>query len=186
MREVTNGAIPLLEDGEMIKKWDYHEFLPLTKEQEGIAWEKLQQTPDWWLNFPTVLDPDGWDYFLANLYYRRSENLECYFITSRAMTEGDSVFYQSLQWLKKHGAYDPQVIVSSKKGLIAEALDLNYFIDDNLQNCLSIKDHAEDCTVFMVDYPYNRGIVSSSLIISVKNLRQFTDAVLEKEFGNEQ
>ena len=61
------------------------------------------------------------------------------FLTTRPSTKGDLVQLQSQQWLEAHGFQYPSVfVVQRSRGKIADALQLDAFVDDRPENCLDI------------------------------------------------
>src|SRR5690606_27674707 len=58
---------------------------------------------------------------------------------SRPRTAGDIVQLQSQRWLERHGFDYPSLfVVSTSRGRIAAALELDVVVDDRPENCLDI------------------------------------------------
>jgi hypothetical protein len=64
---------------------------------------------------------------------------EVFFITQRPKTEGETVQRQTQRWLVSQGFDLPSVLVlGGSRGAAANALRLNYHVDDSTQNCLDV------------------------------------------------
>jgi len=68
-----------------------------------------------------------------------AQRWEVMFLTSRPSTAGDIVQVQSQRWLRRLGFELPSVfVVSTSRGRIASALELDVVVDDRPENCLDI------------------------------------------------
>jgi hypothetical protein len=64
---------------------------------------------------------------------------EVMFLTSRPRTAGDIVQVQSQRWLQRLGFHLPSLyVVSTSRGRIANALELDVVVDDRPENCLDV------------------------------------------------
>jgi hypothetical protein len=70
--------------------------------------------------------------------------------------------------------------VEKNKGPLAEALKLDYFLDDKPENCEDVNDCAPGCRVFLREWPWNSNIPTNWNIGTVKNLRDFIQIVEER------
>lgn len=144
--------------------------LGLTPEQLEGVWRRIREEHNFWTNLKRVegvnvnaLDP------LADH--------KLYFITSRVPTIGNSVEYQTAQWLLFALAQEfPTVIVTDKKGPVAAALELDYFIDDRPKNCNEVKDHRPACNVFMKSTAHNAGQTYRG-INRVRDVNEFVEEI---------
>ena len=69
----------------------------------------------------------------------RERRWEVIFLTTRPSTAGELVQLQSQRWLEAHGFQYPSVfVVQRSRGKIADALQLDAFVDDRPENCLDI------------------------------------------------
>jgi hypothetical protein len=98
-------------------------------------WREIKATPDFWVALEP-LDPGA---------VRRIHQLmlqyrwEVFFITQRPATEGDTVQRQTQRWLVQQGFDLPSVLVlGGSRGAAANALRLNYHVDDSAQNCIDV------------------------------------------------
>ena len=69
----------------------------------------------------------------------RARRWEVIFLTTRPSSAGDLVQLQSQRWLEANGFQYPSVyVVHRSRGKIADALQLDAFVDDRPENCLDI------------------------------------------------
>lgn len=109
--------------------------LDLTARQQMQLWDHVKGQENFWQSLPE-LEP-GIISRIANT--ARQRRWEVIFLTTRPPTAGDLVQYQSQVWLEQHGFQYPSVfVVQRSRGKIADALDLDAFVDDRPENCLDI------------------------------------------------
>jgi hypothetical protein len=109
--------------------------LPLTRRQERQLWDEVLQIENFWETLDET-EP-GIIQRLADL--ARVRRWETIFLTSRPRTAGDPVQIQSQRWLRAHGFELPSLfVVSTSRGKIAAALELDVVVDDRPENCLDI------------------------------------------------
>ena len=109
--------------------------LPLSRRQERQLWDEVRQIENFWETLDET-EP-GIIRRLADL--ARVRRWEMIFLTSRPRTAGDPVQVQSQRWLRAHGFELPSLfVVSTSRGKIAAALELDVVVDDRPENCLDI------------------------------------------------
>ena len=170
-REKYGKKLPKLKSSTDIKTWLFEEWYPITKEQvDELFNNDIDNSEDFWVNL-YLLDSDGWK--LLRSKFSNSNEYRIYFITHR--NKGQNLFNQTVQWLKNHGWNSPQVIFSKEKHKVINGLDIEYFIDDNLEICLEASEKTNAKT-FIMDYPYNR-IEGNNNLIRVNNLKEFMNYI---------
>jgi uncharacterized HAD superfamily protein len=109
--------------------------LHLTSKQQMQLWDHVKKIENFWTTLPE-LEPG----IIARIAaVSRARRWEVIFLTTRPATAGDLVQLQSQQWLQAHGFQYPSVfVVQRSRGKIADALDLDAFVDDRPENCLDI------------------------------------------------
>jgi len=109
--------------------------LHLTAGQQSKLWDHVKQVENFWTTLPE-LEPG----IIARIAKAaRDRRWEVIFLTTRPPTAGDLVQIQSQQWLSTHGFQYPSVfVVQRSRGRIADALQLDAFVDDRPENCLDI------------------------------------------------
>ena len=108
----------------------------LAKPQIDRLWRTVAATPNWWLDVPPY-EPDQ----IARLYSRvRQSRWEVFFMTSRPVSDGDSVQLQTQVWLERQGFLLPSVLTTpaGARGELARSLRLDIALDDRLVNCLEV------------------------------------------------
>lgn len=109
--------------------------LHLTARQQDQLWDHVKQIENFWATLPE-LEPGIISRIARTARERRWEVI---FLTTRPSTRGDLVQLQSQQWLEAHGFQYPSVfVVQRSRGKIADALQLDAFVDDRPENCLDI------------------------------------------------
>jgi len=109
--------------------------LHLTSKQQMQLWDHVKKIENFWTTLPE-LEP-GIISRIAKV--SRERRWEVIFLTTRPSTAGDLVQLQSQQWLEAHGFQYPSVfVVHRSRGRIADALQLDAFVDDRPENCLDI------------------------------------------------
>ena len=99
------------------------------------VWREIESTPDFWATLEPI-DP-GAVRRIHELMLRH--HWEVFFITQRPKTEGETVQRQTQRWLVGQGFDLPSVLVlGGSRGAAANALRLNYHVDDSTQNCLDV------------------------------------------------
>lgn len=146
--EMANEMFGYSLKAENQTEWD-HTCLGLSKKEEDAVWEVINTTPNWWYHELPAL-PE------TNLITEVARRHTVYFITNRNQTKvGMSIEEQSAHWVRRNfWIPNPTVIVTKQKGKVADALLLDYFIDDKLENCLDVAKHS-NTTVYLHDAPYN-------------------------------
>lgn len=111
------------------------EELHLTGRQQAQLWDHVKGVENFWTTLPE-LEPGIIARIAKAAHDRRWEVI---FLTTRPSTAGDLVQLQSQQWLSAHGFQYPSVfVVQRSRGRIADALQLDAFVDDRPENCLDI------------------------------------------------
>ena len=168
---------PILKDRTQIKQWNWHLWYPLPKKLIDDAWEHIiKYEYDFWVD---LLPLDYTDLLTFRNEIYNNYKVDTYFITSRVQTPGDSVVKQSQFWLNERGFKNPSVIVSDKKGIVCDALDISYFIDDKWDNCVEVKSRNPLCKVFCLNAEYNKEFVDNLGIIRVDNLKEFSNYIIK-------
>lgn len=158
------------DDSLIQNEWDF-DCLGMTKAEIDDLWDHIHNTPNWWTTLKTM---DG-AYSLGWL----CNNHTVYFITNRpTKTTGDSIEDQTKNWLMdSHYIECPTVIVCKNKGALASALDLDFFLDDNVPNVTDVSLTSPRTTTFIQDAPYNQECVSVPRLKSVNELVNLVQAM---------
>ena len=109
--------------------------LQLTARQQMQLWDHVKKIENFWTKLPE-LEPG----IIARIAKAASERQwEIIFLTTRPSTAGELTQLQSQRWLDAHGFRYPSVmVVQRSRGKIADALQLDAFVDDRPENCLDI------------------------------------------------
>jgi 5'(3')-deoxyribonucleotidase len=152
-------------EGAIQTGWGF-ETIGITNEETKQLWDVIDAIPNWWMELAKLPDTE-------TLNYICQEHL-VYFITNRKEGSGFPIELQSALWLvENHGIIMPTVLVNPKKGPLAKALALDYFIDDNTSNCTDVASSIGTDKVFIKDATYNQ----DSQMQRVKNLDEFLQKI---------
>lgn len=167
----------LFPEGYQPHTWNYPEALGYTNAEVSEVWDYIESSGDFW----RTLQP----YAGAAAAYRRwllagpplgGSFHEIYFITSRM---GRNVKFQTEEWCEEH-LYDvATVLISSKKGAIARALELDFYIDDRVANFLDVQETSPDTCVYLLDQPWNQHLITAHRIRRVDDFLQTVDHYTE-------
>ena len=109
--------------------------LALTSRQERELWDAIRSTRNFWETLDET-EPGIVSRLAATATERRWDVI---FLTSRPVSAGDPVQIQSQRWLQRLGFPLPALyVVSTSRGRIAHALELDVVVDDRPENCLDV------------------------------------------------
>ena len=159
------------ERGPRAWDWFYHDGY--TREEVEKAWAEINRQSNWWMR----LAPLSGASTLAMTIVDLERHHDIYFITSRASTPNAKA--QTELWLQSYiGLPRPTVLISSQKGLAAQALMLDAYIDDNVDNVLDVagvaKAYNAERKVFLLDKDYNQGALTPN-VTRVRSVGQMLD-----------
>jgi hypothetical protein len=103
--------------------------------RHDAVWRHIRSTRDFWTTLAPIHETA-----VRQIHAMMLEHCwEVFFITQRPATEGDTVQRQTQRWLVGQGFDLPSVLViSGLRGDAADALRLDYHVDDLAQNCLDV------------------------------------------------
>lgn len=138
--------------------WAWPRHYGYTPQEESATWENVKADCTFWYNLQPY--PETRE-VLQRLSRLVTEGHDVYFITSRP---GVRAKEQTEAWLVEHWyGHSPTVLISSAKGLCAQALKLGLYVDDRWENAVDVaSDHdingwipsgTETC---LVDRPWNQ------------------------------
>jgi hypothetical protein len=109
--------------------------LTLTSRQERQLWSEVKRIENFW----EMLDETEPGIVARLAEVARARQWDVIFLTSRPRSAGDTVQRQSQRWLRSRGFDLPSLfVVSSSRGKIAAAFELDVVVDDRPENCLDI------------------------------------------------
>lgn len=158
---------PLLTTADQ-KKWN--EWVGLDSKQISYLWSLVKKSGTWWTELEPLATPEE---------FRRieilSRNHDVYFVTSRP---GLLAKQQTEVWLFRQGIANPTVIMSNRKGEVANTLGVQFAIEDKAENAWCIA-WLSQAASFLLDWPQNRydSAFGASQVKRVSTLGEFLDAV---------
>jgi phosphoglycolate phosphatase-like HAD superfamily hydrolase len=109
--------------------------LDLSSQQEHRLWQHVETIPNFWESLAEI--ESGAVARLASLASER--RWEIIFLTKRPPSAGATSQVQTQRWLEAKGFTMPSVfVVQRSRGLIADALALDFVVDDRPENCLDV------------------------------------------------
>ena len=120
--------------------------LHLTARQQMQLWDHVKKIENFWTTLPE-LEPG----IIARIaHVAATRQWEVIFLTTRPPTAGEMTQLQSQRWLDAHGFRYPSVmVVQRSRGKIADALQLDAFVDDRPENCLDIAVESKAKVILM-------------------------------------
>lgn len=127
--------------------WDWPEHYGYDKAYVSRVWKKIAKSRSFWYDLDELPD-------LAFLKEAAPWAIHAvYYITARP---GENAKAQTEYWLEEHGIPAPTVLISKEKGLCAQALQLDLYIDDKLENIVDVQDNHRLTRAYLCpQYPYN-------------------------------
>jgi hypothetical protein len=123
-----------------------------TSRGRARVWKAIESTPDFWL----ALDPIDRAVVPRINALALRHRWEVFFVTQRPQTAGDTVQRQTQRWLIQQGFDMPSVMVLKRsRGRLAEALHLDFLVDDSAKNCVDIISESSTKAVLVLG-PYER------------------------------
>ena len=130
--------------------WDF-QCVGISREEENVMWRYIDNCPNWWFNRVERMP-------FTDLLEVADRSHDLFFITNRKAAAGGSITEQTKLWmLGNTETLNPTVIVSKYKGKLADALALDYFIDDKSANCEDVYSNSPNTKVYIADATYNQG-----------------------------
>lgn len=129
--------------------WNWPEHFGYSKEEVGAAWKHIKNSHLFWHDLEAL--PEAYHFYEWLL--DKGPLHELYFVTARP---GLMVKAQTEQWFKRYFNEFVTVLISDQKGAIANALSLDYYVDDKLENIESVQLLSPGTQAFLIDRAYNR------------------------------
>lgn len=137
------------------------ESIGLLSQEQVISLKKLDQEQETFLNMPMYEDA-------KKVLQSLCQEADVFFITSRDNYELKLMHRHTQEWLSRNEIVQYRKILFQKqKGTTAKKLRLNCFVEDNLQEALSIAPFVD--RVFLLERPWNKLEITSEKINKVKD-----------------
>lgn len=156
------------------KSWDWPvDLYGYTKAEESAVWEGIRNDPMFCVSLPPHADMTLlMQWYTANTWKAHNKH-DVYFITSRV---GPFAKAATEFWLKLFNIPTPTVLIVSgrDKGIVAKALKLDLFVEDNLDNANTIA--AAGVKSYLIDRAYNR-TTNPGTVIRVDSLQDILPTI---------
>lgn len=149
------------------------EELHLTARQQMQLWDHVKKIENFWTMLPE-LEPG----IIARIAKAATDRRwEVIFFTTRPSTAGEMTQLQSQRWLEAHGFQYPSVyVVQRSRGKIADALQLDAFVDDRPENCLDIAVESK-AKVILVWHGHLKDVPAGAKRLGVRPVNTISEAV---------
>ena len=149
------------------------EELHLTARQQMQLWDHVKKIENFWTMLPE-LEPG----IIARIAKAAMERRwEVIFFTTRPSTAGEMTQLQSQRWLEAHGFQYPSVyVVQRSRGKIADALQLDAFVDDRPENCLDIAVESK-AKVILVWHGHLQDVPAGAKRLGVRPVSTISEAL---------
>lgn len=154
----------------------YDEWDGLTRAEIAQVWERIDNTPNWWLTLNAL--PDEVGELARFLLTQRDQDI--HICTARKEGAGMTVAKQTKAWLFACGVAPGSnylgvipVVNSHKKASVYKALGVQWSIDDKGETVLQC-DKLEGHNAFLLDRLENRNVTPKRRVGSMK---EFFDAI---------
>ncbi len=136
-----------------IPMWDYPQHYGYNGAQLKEVWGIITASESFWATLPPYADAKETLNRLTEA--NQVEGHDVYFVTSRPGVRAKA---QTEQWLWNNGYTGvPTVLISSRKGVSADAIELDTYIDDRDVNIVDvITTRGVKTRTYLVDRPWNR------------------------------
>ena len=168
--EGADGVQPEPEDSTGAPAMDQ---LHLTARQQMHLWDHVKKIENFWTTLPE-LEPG----IIARIAHTASvREWEIIFLTTRPSTAGEITQLQSQRWLDAHGFRYPSVmVVQRSRGKIADALQLDAFVDDRPENCLDIAVESK-AKVILVWHGHLKDVPAGAKRLGVRPVSTISEAL---------
>jgi len=143
------------------------------RQRHLAVWHAIEATHDFW----TTLRPleEGLVARIANAATRH--RWEVLFITQRPDTVGDTAQRQTQRWLVAYGFDLPAVVIARRsRGALADALALDYLVDDTAKNCVDVVADS-DTRVILVNRTNDPTVAASALRLGMAVVSSASEAL---------
>ncbi len=149
------------------------EELHLTARQQSQLWDHVKKIENFWSTLPE-LEPG----IIARIAQTaRARRWEVIFLTTRPSSAGEPVQLQSQRWLEANGFQYPSVyVVHRSRGKIADALQLDAFVDDRPENCLDIAVESK-AKVLLIWHGDLKEVPAGAKRLGVRAVSRISDAI---------
>ena len=147
--------------------------LHLTARQQMQLWDHVKKIENFWTRLPE-LEPG----IIARIAHAAgTRQWEVIFLTTRPPTAGEMTQLQSQRWLDAHGFRYPSVmVVQRSRGKIADALQLDAFVDDRPENCLDIAVESK-AKVILVWHGHLKDVPAGARRLGVRPVSTISEAL---------
>ncbi len=142
-------------------------------DSDGMVWDAIRNLDNFWTSLEP-LEPG-----VVRRFYdlARAGRWEVFFVTQRPGTAGESVQRQTHHWLMAQGFETPSVVtLPGSRGKAAQALDLDFLIDDLPRNCVDVASDSR-CRPLLVSRGDDPNVQDTAARFKITVVRSVADAL---------
>ncbi len=142
-------------------------------DSDGMVWDAIRNLDNFWTSLEP-LEPG-----VVRRFYdlARAGRWEVFFVTQRPGTAGESVQRQTQHWLMAQGFETPSVVtLPGSRGKAAQALDLDFLIDDLPRNCVDVASDSR-CRPLLVSRGDDPNVQDTAARFKITVVRSVADAL---------
>ena len=151
------------------QKWDFPDY---SKSELDTLWENIKLDGMFWYFLSPLVE-----YLTFNRIRGIMHKNEVYFVTNRP---GINSKYQTETWLQYFLEVPATVVVASRKGEFAKAIDADFSIEDKAENAWCIAWLSPNTKSYLLDrafYRYDDTRIGSSKVIRVYSVDEYLDVI---------
>jgi len=161
-------------------KWNtYDQFEDFAPEMQAEIFECIRNLENFWLD--TVQPFNLEDLKLVKDLLWNGDNV--YFITNRHPNpDEDTTLSQCRNWLLKYDIYPTGIILTKNKAEACNFLQIDYFIDDHVENVKDVANNCENTVSYIMDRKHNQDYKT---IFRAKTIKEFIERAKEGYYNGE-
>jgi uncharacterized protein len=132
-----------------IPTWNYPEHYGYTPDEVSAVWRSIKADCGFWEWLPPYPSTPSAIEHLEERRYDYGDDI--YYVTARPGIDAKA---QTERWLMNHGVRRPTVLISSRKGDVCSALNIDAYVDDRWENAVDVAKTATKS--FLLVRPWNQ------------------------------
>jgi len=158
----------------------YEQYEDFTPGMQAEIFECIKGLKNFWVD--TVEPFNMEDLKLVKKLLWNGDNV--YFITNRYPNpDEDSTLSQCRNWLLKYNIFPTGIILTKNKAEACNLLQIDYFIDDHIQNVKDITNNCPTTVCYIIDKKHNQDYKT---IYRAKTIKEFIERAKSGYFNGEE
>lgn len=150
VRTTGRNDFPPVDPVNSVPEWNWPTRYGYTAAETKAVWAVINKDSHFWQRLNTTPE---FATFSRWFYDQDVRDHEIYFVTSRP---GLNPKLQTEDWFYRHLNCPVTVLISDSKGAVCKALNLDFYLDDKLENILDVQQTSPNTRAYLLDRAYNR------------------------------